>query len=160
MPWTDRRNLDATKPYEAETRRATRWPNNDEVGADGIGEANGASNAVRGSSGSGVQRNDASSTGAVQAADEKPPGAPDVEMGAGDSFEAQVKRAKTIKGLDMCVLEAQDDVYDETLETPTNLAETTGENATDEDAAAPEVTEELNRLNTLAQLTKPRASMN
>ena len=43
------RNPAATKPYQAETRRrATRWPNNDEVSADGIGEANGASNAARG----------------------------------------------------------------------------------------------------------------
>ena len=32
MPWTDRRNLAATKPYEVERRgRATRWRNNDEV---------------------------------------------------------------------------------------------------------------------------------
>ena len=42
-----RRNPSATKPHEAETRRrATRWQNNDEVSADGIGEANGACNAV------------------------------------------------------------------------------------------------------------------
>ena len=40
-------------------------------------------------------------------------------------------------GLEICVLEAQDDVYDETSGTPTNPAETSGENA-------PEVTEELN----------------
>ena len=46
MPWTDRRSLDATKPYEAETRRrAATWPNNDEVRANGIRETNGASNA-------------------------------------------------------------------------------------------------------------------
>ena len=68
-----------------------------------------------GSSGSGVQGNDASRTGAAQAADEKPPEAPDVEMGAEDSCEAQVKRAKMIMGLEICVLEAQNDVYDETL---------------------------------------------
>ena len=41
-----------------------------------------------GSSGSGVQRNDAASAGAMQVADEKPPKAPDVEMGAADSCEA------------------------------------------------------------------------
>ena len=66
-----------------------------------------------GSSGSGVQRNDVASSGAMQTADEKPPEVPDVEMDAKDSCEAQVKRTKTIMGLDECVLEAQDDVYDE-----------------------------------------------
>ena len=79
------------------------------------------------------------------------PAAPDVEMGAEDSCEAQVKRAKTIMGLDIRVLEAQDDVYDETLGTPTNPAKTSGENATDEDIVAPEVTEELNRLKNAGQ---------
>ena len=66
-----------------------------------------------GSSGSGVPRNDATGTGAMQAANEKPPEAPHVEMGAEDPCAAQVKRAKTIMGLGICVLEAQDDVYDE-----------------------------------------------
>ena len=84
-----------------------------------------------GSSGSGVQRNDATSTGAMQAADEKPPEAPDVEMGAEDPCEAQVKRAKTIMGLEICVLEALDDVYDGSPGTPTNPAETSGDEATD-----------------------------
>ena len=41
------------------------------------------------------------------------------------------------------------EVYDETTGTPTNLAETPGENATDENVVAPEATEELNRLKTL-----------
>ena len=72
-------------------------------------------------------------------------------MGAEDPCEAQVKRAKTIMGLEICVLEAQDDVDDETPGTP---AETSGENATDEDAVAPEVTEELNRLRTLGRACK------
>ena len=73
----------------------------------------------------------------MKAADEKPPEAPDVEMDAGDYCEAQVKRAKTIMGLDICVLEAQDDVYDKTLGTPTIRVETSGENATtDEDVVA------------------------
>ena len=106
------------------------------------------------SSGSGVQRNDAASTGATQAADEKPPDAPDVEMGAEDSCEAQVKRAKTIMGLEIRVLEAQDDVYDETPGTPTNPAETSAENAADEDVVAPEVTKEVNRLKTLGRAHK------
>ena len=80
----------------------------------------------------------------------KPREAPEFEMGAEDSGEVQVKRAKTIMGLEICVLEAQDDVYDEALGAPTNVAETSGENTTDdEDAVAPEVTEELNRLKTL-----------
>ena len=52
-------------------------------------------------------------------------------------------------GLEICVLEVQDDVCDETLGTPTNPAENSGENATGEDIVAPEVTEELNRLTTL-----------
>ena len=53
--------------------------------------------------------------GPTQAANEKQPEAPDVELGAEDPCEAQVKPANEI-----CVLEAQDDVYDETLGTPTN----------------------------------------
>ena len=77
------------------------------------------------------------------------PEAPDVAMGVEDPCEAQVKRAKTIMGLEICVLEAQEDVYDETLGTPTNPVETSGENATDEDVVAPEGTDELNRLKTL-----------
>ena len=70
-------------------------------------------------------------------------------MGTEDWCEAQVKRAKTVMRLEMYVMEAQDDVYHETPGTPTNPAETSGENATDEDVIAPEVTEELNRLKTL-----------
>ena len=65
---------------------------------------------------------------------------------------SKVKRAKTIMGLEICVLEAQDDVYDETPGTPTNLAETSGENVTDDDIVAPEVREELNRLKTLGRI--------
>ena len=65
-----------------------------------------------------------------------------------DPCEAQVKRAQKIMGLEICVLEAQDDVFDETSGTPTNPAVNSGENATDEDIVAPEVTEELNRLKT------------
>ena len=63
----------------------------------------------------------------------------------------QVKQAKTIMGLKICVLEALDDVFDEPPETPTNLAGTPGENETDEDVVSPEVTEELNRLKTLGR---------
>ena len=82
-PWTDRRNPAATKPHEADRRRRdTSWPNNDEVSADGDGEANGPATQHGGSSGSGVQRNDAPSIGATRVADEKPTEAPDVEMGA------------------------------------------------------------------------------
>ena len=75
------------------------------------------------STGSGVQRNDATSIGATRVADEKPPEALDVEMGAEDPRAAQVKRAKTKMGLEIHVLEAQDDVHDETTETPTNPTE-------------------------------------
>ena len=59
-------------------------------------------------------------------------------MGAEDLCEAKVKRAKTIVGLEICVLEAQDEVYD-APGTPTNPAETSGEKATDEDVVAPEL---------------------
>ena len=48
------------------------------------------------------------STGTTRVADETPPEAPDVEMGAEEPCEAQVKRAKTIMGEEMCVLEAQE----------------------------------------------------
>ena len=54
-------------------------------------------------------------------------------------------------GLDVCVLEAQDDVYDDSAGTPTNLAGMFGVNTTDEDVVAPEVTEELNRLKVLGR---------
>ena len=40
----------------------------------------------------------------MQAADEKPLEAPDVEMGAEDSCEAQVKRATTIMRLEVLLL--------------------------------------------------------
>ena len=65
-------------------------------------------------------------------------------MNAEDPCAAQVKRAKTTMGLEMCVLEALDDVFDEPPGTP-------GENETDEDVVSPEVTEELNRLETLGR---------
>ena len=104
-----------------------------------------------GGSGSGVQRNDVASTGATQTTDEKPPEAPDVDMGAEDSCEAQVKRAKTIMDLEKCALGDQDDVYDEAPGASTNLSETTGENTTDEEVVAPEVTEEPNQLQTLGR---------
>ena len=54
-------------------------------------------------------------------------------------------------GVDVCVLEAQDDVYDEAAETPTNLARMSGVNTTGGDVVAPEVTEELNRLKPLGR---------
>ena len=100
------------------------------------------------SSGSGVQRNDAISIGVMRLADEKLP-VPDVEMGAEELCAAQIKGAKTIMGLQICVLEAQDDVYFETPGTPTNPAETCNENASEEDIVSPDVTGELNRLKTL-----------
>ena len=78
--------------------------------------------------------------------------ATDVEMNAEDPCVTQVKWAKTIMGLEICVLEALDDVFDEPPETPTNLAGTPGENETDEDVVSPEVTEELNRVKMLGRL--------
>ena len=104
-----------------------------------------------GSSGSGIQRDDATRTGATRNADTRPLEATDVEMDAEDPCAAQVKRAKTTKGLEICVLEALDDVFDEPPETPTNLAGTPGKNETDEDVVLPEVTEELNRLKMLGR---------
>ena len=100
-----------------------------------------------GSSGSGIQRDDATRTGATRNADARPLEATDVEMTAEDPCAAQVKRA----GLEICVLEALDDIFDEPPETPTTLAGTPGENETDEDVVSPEVTEELNRLQTLGR---------
>ena len=97
-----------------------------------------------GSSGSGVQRSDVASSVVTRPADEKLPEVPDVEMDAEDSGEAQVKRAKTLMGMDVCVLEAQDDVYDE-------AAGMSGVDTTYEDVVAPEVTEELNRLKPLGR---------
>ena len=106
-----------------------------------------------GSSGSGIQRDDATKTGATRNADARPLEATDVEMNAEDPCAAQVKRAKTTMGLEICVLEALDDVFDEPPETPTNLASTPGENET-----SPEVTEELNPLPTLGKpYTAPSA---
>ena len=66
-------------------------------------------------------------TGATRNADARLLEATDVEMNAEDPCAAQVKRAKTIMGLEICVLEALDDVFDELPETPTNLAGTPGE---------------------------------
>ena len=84
-----------------------------------------------GSSGFGIQRDDATRTGATRNADARPLEATDVEMNAEDPCAAQVKREKTTMGLEICVLEALDDVFDEPPETPTNLAGTPGENETD-----------------------------
>ena len=92
----------------------------------------------------GVQRNDVASPVVTRSADEELPEVPDIVIYAEDSCEAQVKRARTIMGLDVCVLETPDDVYDEAAGTTTNLTEMRGKNATDEDVAAPEVTEEPN----------------
>ena len=105
-----------------------------------------------GSSGSGIQRDDATRTGATRNADARPLEATDVEMNAEDPCAAQVKRAKTTMGFKICVLEALDDVFSKHPEPPTNLASTPGENETDEDVVSPEVTEELNRLKTLGRL--------
>ena len=106
-----------------------------------------------GSSGSGIQRDDATRTGATRNADARPLEATDVEMNAEDPCAA-----KTIMGLEICVLEALDDVFDESPETPTNLAGTPGENETDEDVVSLELTEELNRLKTLGRsYTAPSA---
>ena len=71
-------------------------------------------------------------------------------MNVEDPCAAQVKRVKTIMGLEICVLEALEDVFDEPPETPTNLAGAPGENETDEDVVLPVVMEvkTLGRLHT------------
>ena len=57
MPWTDRWNSAATKPYEAGRGSwAMRWPNDDEISAGGVGGADGTAVQHRGSTGSGAQR--------------------------------------------------------------------------------------------------------
>ena len=86
MPWTERRNLAATKLP----------PNNDEASTDR------ASNTTRGSSGSGVQRRDVASSVVTRPADVKLLEVLDVDLNAEDSCEVQVKLAKTVMGLD-CV---------------------------------------------------------
>ena len=63
-----------------------------------------------GSSVSGTQRDDATRTGATRNADARPLEATDVEMNAEEPCAAQVKRAKTIMGLEICVLEVLNDV--------------------------------------------------
>ena len=109
------------------------WSHNDEISAHGVGEAN---------------RTCASRRRCTQNWGDD----------AEDPCAAQVKRAKTIMGLNICVLEDLDDVFNEPPETPTNLAGTPGENETDEDVVSPEVTEELNRLKTLGRpYTAPSA---
>ena len=70
---------------------------------------------------------------ATRNADAKRLEATDVEMNAEDQCAAQVKRAKTIMGLETCVLEALDDVFDKPPETLTNLAGTPCENEKDEE---------------------------
>ena len=87
-------------------------------------------------------------TSPVRSDYEELPEVPDIAMDAEDSCEAQVKRARTIMGLDMCVLEARDDTYDEAAGTMTNLTETCGVSATGENVAAPEATDEPNQLKT------------
>ena len=79
---------------------------------------------------------------------------PDIAMDTEDSCEAQVTRARTIMGLDMCVLEAQDDTYDEAAGTMTKLTETCGESATGENVAAPEATDEPNQLKTFGGVAR------
>ena len=64
-------------------------------------------------------------------------------------MKIRVRPRSSDNGLEICVLEALDDVFDEPPETPTNLAGTPGENETDEDVVSPEVTEELNHLKML-----------
>ena len=77
-----------------------------------------------------------SSSVVTRSADEELPEVPDIVMDAEDSCEAQVRRARTIMCLDVCLLEAPDDVYDEAAGTKTNLTEMCGEYAADEDVVA------------------------
>ena len=88
---------------------------------------------------------------ATRTADKKLTEVPDVVMDAEDSCEAQVQRAKTIMGLELCVVETQDDVCDDATAEPTNLTQTSGENTMDEGAVSPEVARELDRLKTLGR---------
>ena len=84
----------------------------------------------------------------TQSADEELLDVPDIVMDTEASYEARIKQTRTIMGLDMCVLEAPDDDYDEAAGTTTNLTETCGESATGENVAAPEATYGPNRLKT------------
>ena len=146
----DRCNPAATKPHEADAKeRATKWPKNDDAGTPmGSEKPTGPATPHGGSSGSGVQRNNAASSVVTRSAGEELPEVSDIVMDVEDSCEAQVKRARTIMGLHVCVLEALDDVHDEAAGITTNLTEMCEEYAADEYVAAPEVTEELSRLKT------------
>ena len=62
-------------------------------------------------------------------------------MNAEDPCAAQVKKAKTFMGFEICVLEYLDDVFDEPPEKPTKVACILGENETDEVVMSPEVTD-------------------
>ena len=77
-----------------------------------------------GSSRTGIQRHDATRTGATRNAGARRLETTDVELNAENPCAAWVKRAKTIMNLEISVLEALDDVFDEPPETPTNLANT------------------------------------
>ena len=84
----------------------------------------------------------------TQSADEELLEVPDIVMDTEESYEARIKQTRTIMGLDVCVLEAPDDGYNEAAGTTTNLTEKCGESATGEEVAAPGVTEEPNQLKT------------
>ena len=65
------------------------------------------------SSGSGIQRDDATIIGATRNADARPLEATHIEMNAEDPCAAQVKRAKTIMGSRYACWKPLDDVFDE-----------------------------------------------
>ena len=99
--------------------------------------------ALGGISGSGGQVDAGPSTVATPVA--SLPDAHGDEMYTEDSCTTPAQRAKTIMGLEICVLESRDDVYDPTSGWPQpNFSESLGETASDDDDVPPEVTQELN----------------
>ena len=148
MPWTDRRNPAATKPHEVEARRrrATKLPNNDEARTDGIREADSASNATRRQQWIGSSAKRRCQFSGARPADEK---LPDVEMDGEDSCEAQTGGDDHGSG---CVRTGGPRRrLRRGCRDTTNLGGMSGVSTTDEDVAAPEVTEELNRLKLLGR---------
>ena len=102
-----------------------------------------------GSSGSGVQRSDVASPVVTRPADEKLPEAPDVEMDGEDSCEAQT--GGDDHGSGYVRTGGPRRRLQRGCRDTTNLGGMSGVSTTDEDVAAPEVTEELNRLKLLGR---------
>ena len=76
-----------------------------------------------------------------------------------ESCATPSKRGKTIMGLEVCVLEAMDDVFDATLREPGFYPSAhPDESVSDDDDVIPEERHELNGLNALGRLHRVSTS--